>query len=72
MPSATARNFLTGAVLVAAPCSCIHPAGGPAKGSNETGAGSQRPFSASIVLTDDEVKYLEEPYRPKPVAGNLR
>jgi len=28
--------------------------------------------AASIVLTDEEVKYLEEPYRPKPVAGNLR
>ncbi|HEU4550611.1 MAG TPA: aldo/keto reductase [Rhizomicrobium sp.] len=28
--------------------------------------------AASIMLTDEEVKYLEEPYRPKPVAGNLR
>jgi aryl-alcohol dehydrogenase (NADP+) len=28
--------------------------------------------AASIVLTDEEVKYLEERYRPKPVAGNLR
>ncbi len=28
--------------------------------------------AAAITLTDEEVKYLEEPYRPKPVAGNLR
>ncbi|HWA68208.1 MAG TPA: aldo/keto reductase [Rhizomicrobium sp.] len=28
--------------------------------------------AADITLTDDEIKYLEEPYRPKPVAGNLR
>ena len=28
--------------------------------------------AASIVLTDDEVKHLEEPYRPKAIAGNLR
>jgi aryl-alcohol dehydrogenase (NADP+) len=28
--------------------------------------------AASITLTDDEVKYLEEPYKPKAVAGNLR
>jgi 1-deoxyxylulose-5-phosphate synthase len=28
--------------------------------------------AAEIKLTADEVKYLEEPYRPKAVAGNLR
>jgi aryl-alcohol dehydrogenase-like predicted oxidoreductase len=27
--------------------------------------------AAAIALTDEEVKYLEEPYRPKAVAGNL-
>jgi aryl-alcohol dehydrogenase (NADP+) len=28
--------------------------------------------AAEIKLTDEEVKYLEEPYEPKAVAGNLR
>mgnify|MGYP001145386709 CR=1 FL=1 len=28
--------------------------------------------AAAIALTDDEVRYLEEPYRAKPVAGNLQ
>jgi aryl-alcohol dehydrogenase-like predicted oxidoreductase len=28
--------------------------------------------AAAITLTDAEVKYLEEPYEPKAVAGNLR
>jgi aryl-alcohol dehydrogenase (NADP+) len=28
--------------------------------------------AAAIALTDDEVRYLDEPYKPKPVAGNLR
>jgi len=28
--------------------------------------------AAEIKLTDDEVKYLEAPYQPKAVAGNLR
>jgi aryl-alcohol dehydrogenase (NADP+) len=27
--------------------------------------------AAQIKLTDEEVKYLEEPYRPRPVTGNL-
>jgi aryl-alcohol dehydrogenase (NADP+) len=28
--------------------------------------------AAEIKLTDEDVKYLDEPYQPKPVAGNLR
>ena len=28
--------------------------------------------AADIKLTDDEIKYLEAPYQPKAVAGNLR
>jgi aryl-alcohol dehydrogenase-like predicted oxidoreductase len=28
--------------------------------------------AAEIKLTADEVKYLDEPYQPKAVAGNLR
>jgi aryl-alcohol dehydrogenase (NADP+) len=28
--------------------------------------------AAEIKLTAEEVTYLEEPYRPKPVAGNLQ
>jgi aryl-alcohol dehydrogenase (NADP+) len=28
--------------------------------------------AAAIKLTAEEIKYLEEPYKPKPVAGNLR
>ena len=28
--------------------------------------------AAAIKLTADEVKYLDEPYLPKAVAGNLR
>jgi 1-deoxyxylulose-5-phosphate synthase len=28
--------------------------------------------AAEIKLTADEIKYLEEPYKPKAVAGNLR
>jgi len=28
--------------------------------------------AAEIKLTDEDVKYLDEPYRPKAVAGNLR
>ena len=28
--------------------------------------------AADIKLADDEVAYLDEPYKAKPVAGNLR
>jgi aryl-alcohol dehydrogenase-like predicted oxidoreductase len=28
--------------------------------------------AVEIKLTDDEIKYLEEPYQPKATAGNLR
>jgi aryl-alcohol dehydrogenase (NADP+) len=28
--------------------------------------------AVDIKLTDEEIKYLEAPYQPKAVAGNLR